>query len=101
MEISDPRTANWPLMSSPFYTLGICLAYVYVVKVLGPKFMENRKPFQLKWTLVIYNFLQVIFSAWLWYEVGMGGWLTGEYSYKCQPVDYSNKPSTLRVSNTP
>ncbi|KAJ8984836.1 hypothetical protein NQ317_013036 [Molorchus minor] len=93
----DSRTANWPLMSSPFYTLGICLTYVYVVKVLGPKLMENRKPFQLKWTLVIYNFLQVVFSAWIWYEVGMGGWFTGEYSLKCQPVDYSNKPSTIRM----
>ncbi|KAJ8918577.1 hypothetical protein NQ315_013082 [Exocentrus adspersus] len=84
-------------MSSPFYTLGICLSYVYVVKVLGPKLMENRKPFQLKWLLVLYNFFQVIFSIWLWYEVGMGGWLTGEYSLRCQPVDYTNKPSTIRM----
>lgn len=30
----DKRTANWFLMSSPFYTLGICLSYVYVVKVI-------------------------------------------------------------------
>lgn len=28
----------------------------------------------------------------------MSGWFTGEYSFKCQPVDYSNKPSTIRVS---
>lgn len=27
----------------------------------------------------------------------MGGWFTGEYSFKCQPVDYSNKASTMRV----
>lgn len=30
---ADSRTADWFLMSSPFYTLGICLTYVYVVKV--------------------------------------------------------------------
>lgn len=29
----DPRVANWPLMSSPFPTLGIVLGYVYFVKV--------------------------------------------------------------------
>lgn len=29
----DPRVANWPLMSSPFPTLGIVLSYVYIVKV--------------------------------------------------------------------
>ena len=56
-------------MSSPFPTLFICLSYVYIVKVLGPKLMENRKPFQLKNVLIVYNFLQVIFSAWLFYEV--------------------------------
>ncbi|CAG9815583.1 unnamed protein product [Phaedon cochleariae] len=93
----DSRTSNWLFMSSPFYTLGICLTYVYVVKVLGPKFMENRKPFQLKNTLIVYNFLQVVFSIWLFSEIGKGGWLTGEYSLSCQPVDYSNKPSTLRM----
>lgn len=27
----------------------------------------------------------------------MGGWLN-QYSYKCQPVDYSNNPTALRVS---
>ena len=31
--------------------------------------MENRKPFQLKNTLIVYNFVQVVFSAWLFYEV--------------------------------
>lgn len=27
----------------------------------------------------------------------MSGWLT-DYSFKCQPVDYSNSPQALRVS---
>jgi hypothetical protein len=30
---SDQRTSQWPLMSSPLPTIGICLAYVYIVKV--------------------------------------------------------------------
>ncbi|XP_076265655.1 very long chain fatty acid elongase AAEL008004-like isoform X2 [Rhynchophorus ferrugineus] len=59
--------------------------------------MENRKPFHLKNTLVSYNLFQVIFSAWIFYSIGMGGWFTGEYSLRCQPVDYSNKPSTIRM----
>lgn len=93
----DPRTKDWPLMSSPFHTLGICLSYIYIVKVLGPRLMENRKPFQLKNTLVAYNFFQVLFSMWLFYEIGISGWLTGHYNFRCQPVDYSNHPSTLRM----
>ncbi|CAB0012652.1 unnamed protein product [Nesidiocoris tenuis] len=92
----DPRTRNWPLMSSPFPTLLICLSYVYLVKVVGPKFMENRKPFQLKNVLIVYNAAQVVFSAWLFYECLMGGWLK-DYSLRCQPVDYSNSPTTIRM----
>jgi hypothetical protein len=30
---SDPRTADWPLMSSPLPTIMICLTYIYIVKV--------------------------------------------------------------------
>ncbi|XP_017847072.1 elongation of very long chain fatty acids protein AAEL008004 isoform X1 [Drosophila busckii] len=94
---SDSRTKDWPMMSSPFPTLAVCLTYVYLVKVLGPRLMENRKPFHLQNFLVIYNASQVVFSAWLFYEIGVSGWLTGHYSFRCQPVDYSNNPRTLRM----
>ncbi|XP_054274145.1 elongation of very long chain fatty acids protein AAEL008004-like isoform X2 [Macrosteles quadrilineatus] len=94
----DPRTNNWLLMSSPFPTLAICLSYVYLVKVLGPRLMENRKPFELRNVLIGYNLFQVIFSSWLFYECLMGGWW-GEYSFRCQPVDYSNSPSATRMVN--
>ncbi|CAH1112769.1 unnamed protein product [Psylliodes chrysocephalus] len=93
---SDPRVNDWFLMSSPFYTLGICLGYVYIVKVLGPKFMESRKPFELKTLLIFYNLFQVIFSSWLFYESCVAGWLT-HYSYRCQPVDYSRTPLAMRM----
>lgn len=59
--------------------------------------MENRKPFELRKVLIVYNFLQVIFSCWLFYEASITGWLTG-YSFRCQPVDYSRSPMAMRVS---
>uniref|UniRef100_A0A8D9B214 Elongation of very long chain fatty acids protein n=1 Tax=Cacopsylla melanoneura TaxID=428564 RepID=A0A8D9B214_9HEMI len=93
----DPRTNNWFLMSSPVPTILICLTYVYIVKVLGPKLMANRKPFVLREVLIVYNLFQVIFSAWLFYELSMSGWLTGHYSFKCQPLDRGNHPRTIRM----
>lgn len=30
-------------------------------------------------------------------QIGFSGWLTGHYNFRCQPVDYSNHPNTLRV----
>lgn len=92
----DPRTQGWPMMSSPLPTLALCLGYVYLVKVLGPRFMENRKPFQLKNTLIVYNFVQVVFSAWLFYECLMGGWW-GTYSFRCQPVDHGTTGQAMRM----
>ncbi|XP_050437307.1 elongation of very long chain fatty acids protein AAEL008004-like isoform X2 [Adelges cooleyi] len=92
----DERTKDWFLMSSPLPTALICLSYVYVVKSLGPRLMANRKPMELRNVLIIYNLFQVLFSSWLFYECMMGGWW-GEYSLKCQPVDYTDKPSTVRM----
>lgn len=66
---SDPRVNNWPMMSSPFPTIFISLFYAYFVKVLGPKLMENRKPFNLRKIMLFYNLFQVILSTWLFYEV--------------------------------
>ncbi|XP_076251608.1 very long chain fatty acid elongase AAEL008004-like [Rhynchophorus ferrugineus] len=96
---SDPRVKDWPMMSSPVPTLCICLFYAYFSKVLGPKLMENRKPFSLRNILIVYNFIQTVFSTWIFYEYLMSGWW-GEYSFRCQPVDYSNRPMALRMART-
>jgi hypothetical protein len=60
---------DWLLMSSPFPSLAICLSYVYFVKVLGPRIMYSRKPMNLQRVMIVYNFIQVMFNAWLFYEV--------------------------------
>lgn len=66
----DPRVEDWPLMSSPFPQTMIILSYIYFVTTLGPRLMENRKPFDLKRPMIIYNFSIVAFSLYMIYEVG-------------------------------
>lgn len=56
-------------MHSPVPTILMVLAYLYTVVILGPRLMANRKPFKLKEVLVIYNGFQVLFSAYMLYEV--------------------------------
>nr|WDS84449.1 elongation of very long chain fatty acids protein 8 [Apocyclops royi] len=92
----DSRVDDWPLMSSPLPTLLLCSLYFYAVKIWGPQFMKERKPYDLKNILIAYNAVQVIFSAWILYEILMAGWLTG-YSFMCEPVDQS--PNGLRMAN--
>ncbi|XP_055321846.1 elongation of very long chain fatty acids protein 7 isoform X2 [Sitodiplosis mosellana] len=96
---SDPRVNDWPMMSSPIPTIGLCLFYAYFNKSLMPKIMANRKPFDLRNILVVYNLFQTVFSIWIFYEYLASGWW-GHYSFKCQPVDYSNSPLALRMAAT-
>ncbi|KAM4709823.1 very long chain fatty acid elongase 7 [Discoglossus pictus] len=96
---ADPRVENWPLMASPIPQTIIIGAYIYFVTSLGPKLMENRKPFDLKKTMALYNLLMVVFSLYMCYEFLMAGWATG-YTFQCDIVDYSGSPQALRMAWT-
>ncbi|KAG5865410.1 hypothetical protein JTB14_013581 [Gonioctena quinquepunctata] len=71
-ELSDRRTDDHFLMSSPIYPLLIIASYMYLVQVLGPKLMENRKPFNIKNMLIGYNILQVVWNAYIFYKGSEG-----------------------------
>ncbi|XP_030049020.1 very long chain fatty acid elongase 7 [Microcaecilia unicolor] len=96
---ADPRVEDWLLMSSPLPQTIIIGAYIYFVTSLGPKLMENRKPFDLKEIMVCYNFSMVVFSSYICYEFLMSGWATG-YSFQCDIVDYSRSPQAVRMAWT-
>lgn len=67
--VPDSRTENWFLMSSPLPQTLIIAAYIYFVTSLGPRIMENRKAFDLKGVLIVYNFGVVALSLYMCYEV--------------------------------
>lgn len=83
-----------PLLNSPLPTALICMCYVFIVKVAGPRFMQNREPYNIRTFLVIYNALQVALSAYIVYWCIQGGWFW-KHSFICQPVDYSNSREAL------
>lgn len=51
--------------------------------------MENRKPFRLQNTLIVYNAAQVIFSAWIFYEVSSVASITSILKWKSMDVRVS------------
>lgn len=95
--VRDTRVDGWLLMDSPVPTMVICLTYVYLVKVAGPNYMKNREPMNIRGFLIVYNLAQVIFSTYIFVELLYAGWWN-DYSFRCQPVDYSNDEKALRVS---
>lgn len=56
-------------MDNPLPTIGLVLAYLTWVLVVGPLWMRDRKPFNINSILVVYNAFQVTLSAYMFYEV--------------------------------
>uniref|UniRef100_A0A0G2K8N7 Elongation of very long chain fatty acids protein n=1 Tax=Rattus norvegicus TaxID=10116 RepID=A0A0G2K8N7_RAT len=75
MKCADPRIQNYPLMGSPLLITSILLTYVYFVLSLGPRIMANRKPFQLRGFMIVYNFSLVTLSLYIVYEMVRVAWL--------------------------
>lgn len=67
--ITDKRVENWFLMQGYTPTLIITAIYVLFVTKIGPKFMENREPYKLKWPIVIYNFICIAINFHICTEV--------------------------------
>lgn len=96
-DLSDRRTNHWFLISSPLPGLTLISLYLFFVNSWGPRFMKNRKPFELKHTLIVYNLFQVLVSSYLFYLGLTKAWLT-KYSWKCEPVDFSETEEALEVA---
>lgn len=69
--VSDPRVQTWPLMSSPLSPLIILTIYFTVIYKILPKYMENRKPFDLRKFLIVYNAFQIISCCVIIYGVSI------------------------------
>ncbi|CAG9765607.1 unnamed protein product [Ceutorhynchus assimilis] len=94
-EKADKRVSNWFLMSSLMPTLGIISIYLTLVYVILPAYMKNRKPFQLTKIIKAYNLFQITSCSIIIYWMATSGWVQGDYSLGCQPIDYSNNPKAL------
>ncbi|KPP71413.1 elongation of very long chain fatty acids protein 1-like [Scleropages formosus] len=66
---TDIRVKDYPLMQSPVQMTAILFGYLFLVLYAGPRFMANRKPFQLTSAMIIYNFSMVALNAYIVYEV--------------------------------
>lgn len=87
MESGDPKTADWPLVATPWPTVAFVAAYLFIVKV-GPKIMETRKAYSLREVLIVYNFSLVLLSAWMTYESIASAMDIPNFNFVCQSIPY-------------
>lgn len=97
--LADPRTKNYFMISTPWPCIALLGFYVYFIYDLGPRFMARRQPFQLNRILQIYDFSQIVINAYIFYKALMLGWLR-DYSFFCEPVDYSYSPRAIEITRT-
>lgn len=94
----DERTNRFPFMSGgPWKLLYATMLYLYLIKMLLPKFMEKRKPFELNWIIRIYNLLMVVCNLWSFYHATR----ILNYGLKCfgcQTIDHLDyAPATIEL----
>lgn len=64
----DKRVENWPMMSCPIPTLAISCLYLFFLWA-GPRYMQDRQPYTLRKTLIVYNFSMVVLNFYIAKEV--------------------------------
>ncbi|XP_014274660.1 very long chain fatty acid elongase 7 isoform X1 [Halyomorpha halys] len=89
-------TVNGPKIQDHFSTLLatyhhipiIFIIYFLTVKVIGPSLMSERKPFDLKIVLRIYNLTQVLINSYLLYLIifNWGYGILKSWNHVCNPI---------------
>ncbi|XP_016403635.1 elongation of very long chain fatty acids protein 4-like, partial [Sinocyclocheilus rhinocerous] len=91
------RTDPWLLIYSPVPIICIFLCYLGIIWI-GPKLMKHKEPMNIKALLIVYNFAMVGLSIYMFHEFFVTSWLAN-YSFLCQPVDYSPSPLGMRMAS--
>ncbi|XP_066601875.1 very long chain fatty acid elongase 1-like [Prorops nasuta] len=96
-EISDPRVADWPLMSNPLSILIILFLYLLFVLHIGPNYMKNRLPCSLVNIMICFNIFTATGSGILAFGMLTSGYTTS-LSLGCEPVDFSYNSESLSMA---
>ena len=74
--LRDRRVDDWPLMQSIVPTLLLSASYFIICIFLGPWLMKEKKPYEFKNLIQVYNLSQVLISAYICYEICATGWFS-------------------------
>nr|CAB3242177.1 elongation of very long chain fatty acids protein 4-like [Phallusia mammillata] len=96
-ERADPRTAQWPLVHSPWNPITAAALYLYFC--INVRRLTAKMPtYQIRPLLIAYNALMVALSLYMTYEFFVTAYLS-DYNLLCQAVDYSPTPLPTRMAS--
>ncbi|XP_023176873.2 elongation of very long chain fatty acids protein F [Drosophila hydei] len=94
----DPRIAHLPLTGGMWGVALVIIGYLAFVLHFGPKWMEKRQPFKLKFVMQLYNVVQVVANSLLFVYGVYYSLLQPSFSLSCQPVEHDNTtPQMMRL----
>ncbi|KAG0431097.1 hypothetical protein HPB47_022123 [Ixodes persulcatus] len=93
----DHRTRGWAMCGNPVPLVVLCVIYVYLVKQWGPKWMSEKKPFEIRGVMVAYNFTLVLVNACLVLSLVRYGYVEKRYSLLGQGPDFATDSVSLLI----
>ncbi|XP_064482572.1 very long chain fatty acid elongase 7-like [Ornithodoros turicata] len=100
LQFRDPRTKDFLFLDGPSYMAMLLLGYLYVVKVWGPRYMQPRKPYDLKRVILFYNAFQVVANVYFVTTILYYAFWGLSYSPICQGTSYSDDARTMNLLRT-
>ncbi|XP_017105063.2 very long chain fatty acid elongase F-like [Drosophila bipectinata] len=91
-----------PIWATPWPTATILVAYFAFVLKLGPDFMKNRKPYDLRGIIKAYNIIQIIYNAVSLYLATRFLFFWDTYDLSCVttlPMDHPHKDYERFICN--
>ncbi|KAK9875216.1 hypothetical protein WA026_006005 [Henosepilachna vigintioctopunctata] len=84
----DDRIHEFSLCDSVWKPLSIVALYVLFVKKIGPWFMKDRQPYNVRNFVIVFDIIQIVANFYLTYKISTN-YFTSDDWYCCD-VDYSN-----------
>ncbi|XP_058978093.1 elongation of very long chain fatty acids protein 7-like isoform X2 [Musca domestica] len=89
----DKRITENPILASPLFMIAIFTLYILIVRKWGPKYMEDRKPFKVDDLMKLYNVVQILLNAFIFYEALRYSYWRSDFSFTCEGFN----PNDMRM----
>lgn len=90
---TDKRITENPILASPLFMIAIFTLYILIVRKWGPKYMEDRKPFKVDELMKLYNVVQILLNAFIFYEALRYSYWRSDFSFTCEGYN----PNDMRM----
>ncbi|XP_050425914.1 elongation of very long chain fatty acids protein 4-like [Adelges cooleyi] len=85
--VADEVVDSWMFMNTPWPVFSTVAVYLLFVLKVGPKMMENRAPYNVKYAMLLYNLVQTLFNGYLTSLVFLTpGAVQYQFKHFCHPI---------------